>query len=172
MPNGRIRWMDTSRAREAAGVRAVVTGEDVAGMRIGRMIYDMPVLAEGVVRFAGEKVAAVAAESEEAAEEALRLIEVQYEELEPLLDPQESLKPSAPLLHPDVMTYRGLPSKLEAPSNAFVQLSWKKGNVEEGFRQSDIIVENTFATQPVHQGYIEIGLWRGGIVGAVEMLCA
>jgi len=155
IPYGRIRRIDTSRAREVAGVRAVVTGEDVAGMRIGRMIYDMPILAESVVRFAGEKVAAVAAESEEAAEEALHMIEVEYEELEPLLDSRESLKPSAPLLHPEVMTYKGLPGKLEAPSNAFVQLCWKKGDVEEGFRQSDIIVENTFATQPVHQGYIE-----------------
>ena len=155
IPYGRIRRIDTSRAREAAGVRAVVTGEDVAGMRIGRRIYDMPILAESMVMFAGEKVAAVAAESEAAAEEALHLIEVEYEELEPLLDSRESLKPSAPLLHPDVMTYKGLPGKLEAPSNAFVQLCWKKGDVEEGFRQSDVIVENTFTTQSVHQAYIE-----------------
>ena len=73
------------------GVRAVVTGEDVKGRLIGRKIYDMPILADGVVRFIGEKVAAVAAESEEIAEAALELIDVEYEELEPLLDPVEAI---------------------------------------------------------------------------------
>ena len=76
-----------SRALELPGVHAVATGEDVHGLLIGRKIYDMPILADGVVRFIGEKVAAVAAESEAIAEEALELIDVEYEELEPLLDP-------------------------------------------------------------------------------------
>ena len=73
-------------------MKAVITGQDVAGLRIGRCIYDTPVLADGVVRFIGEKVAAVAAETRLAAEQALELIEVEYEELEPLLDPVEAVK--------------------------------------------------------------------------------
>jgi CO/xanthine dehydrogenase Mo-binding subunit len=137
------------------GVKAVLTGPDVAGIRIGRQIYDMPVLADGVVRFVGEKVAAVAAETEEIAEKALDEIDVEYEEFSPLLDPVAAMAPSAPLLHPEVLNYKGLPGKLAAPSNAFVQLSWKKGNIDEGFRRSDFVIENTFQTQVVHQAYIE-----------------
>src|SRR5262245_7262821 len=155
IPYGRIKRIDISKALAMPQVKAVVTGQDVAGVLIGRQIYDMPVLADGVVRFIGEKVAAVAADSEEIAEEALERIEVEYEELAPLLDPVEALAPAATLLHPQVVDYKGLPGKLSAPSNAFVQLSWKKGDVAAGFRDADLIVENTFQTQVVHQAYIE-----------------
>ena len=99
------------------GVKAVITGQDVTGLRIGRCIYDTPVLADGVVRFIGEKVAAVAAETTVAAEQALELIDVEYEELEPLLDPVEAAKPDAPVLHPDLLSYKGLPVPLESVSN-------------------------------------------------------
>ena len=136
-------------------MKAVITGEDVAGLKIGRRFYDMPILADGVVRFIGEKVAAVAAESELIAEQALTLIEVEYEELEPVLDPVKAMEPSAPILHPDVMHYKGLPEKLQAPSNDFIYKIWKKGDISIGFKQADLIVENTFTTKQVHQAYIE-----------------
>ena len=152
---GRIKRINADRAMRLPGMKFVVTGQDVSGIKIGRQIYDMPVLADGAVRFAGEKVAAVAAESEEIAEQALDRIEVEYEELSPVLEPMEALVPSATLLHPQVMGYKGLPGKLSAPSNAFVQLSWKKGDVEQGFRRADVIIENTFQTQVAHQAYIE-----------------
>jgi CO/xanthine dehydrogenase Mo-binding subunit len=155
IPYGRIKRIDASGALSLPGVAAVITGRDVWGLRIGRRIYDMPILAEDVVRFAGEKVAAVAAETEEIAEEALGRIEVEYEELEPVLDPLKAMEPSAPLLHPDVANYKGLPVKLEAPSNVFIAIAWKKGDVEAGFRQADVIVESTFTTPKVHQAYIE-----------------
>ena len=99
---GRIKKIDVSRARALPGVRAIVTGEDVKGLLIGRKIYDMPILADGVVRFIGEKVAAVAAESEAVAEEAVELIDVEYEEMAALLDPLEAIQPAATLLHPNV----------------------------------------------------------------------
>jgi CO/xanthine dehydrogenase Mo-binding subunit len=127
----------------------------VTGLRIGRCIYDTPIVADGVVRFIGEKVAAVAAESRLAAEQAIDLIEVEYEELEPLLDPVEAAKPDAPVLHPDLLSYRGLPVPVENLSNVFAYLKWGKGNVEEGFKHADIIVENTFTTQVTHQSYLE-----------------
>src|SRR5262245_8431785 len=152
---GRIRKIDTSLAEALPGVNAVATGQDVKGRLIGRKIYDMPILAEDIVRFVGEKVAAVAAESEEIAEAALELIDVEYEELEPLLDPLEAAQPDAPLLHPHVRKYRGLLHPIGTPSNVFVDLTWQKGDVEAGFRDSDIIVETTFTTQAVHQAYIE-----------------
>ncbi|MBI4526555.1 MAG: xanthine dehydrogenase family protein molybdopterin-binding subunit [Deltaproteobacteria bacterium] len=155
VPYARIKRVDISQALKVPGVKTVITGKDVAGMRIGRRIYDMPLLADDIVRFIGEKVAAVAAESEEAAEQAVDRIEVEYEELEPLLDPLTALQPSAPLLHPAVTSYRGLPEKIATPSNLFIHMTWGKGDLEEGFRQSDVVVQNRFETQVVHQAYLE-----------------
>src|SRR2546422_5833038 len=153
--HGKIKRIDITEAQRLPEVEAVLTGQDIAGVRIGKKIVDIPLLADGVVRYIGEKVAAVAAETEEAAERAVDLIDVEYEELEALLDPLEALKPSAPLLHPDLLSYRGLPNKLEAPSNAYIQMSWGKGDIQAGFQQADVIVENIFHTQLVHQAYIE-----------------
>jgi carbon-monoxide dehydrogenase large subunit len=152
---GRIKRIDTAKAMQVPGVKTVITGEDVTGLRIGRCIYDTPVLADGVVRFIGEKVAAVAAETEEAAEQALDLIEVEYEELEPLLDPVEAAKPDAPVLHPDLLSYKGLPVPIEKLSNVFAYLKWGKGDIEAGFRAADLVLENTFTTQVTHQSYLE-----------------
>ncbi|NIO08964.1 MAG: molybdopterin-dependent oxidoreductase [Deltaproteobacteria bacterium] len=155
IPYGRIKRIDASRAAQVPGVKSVITGQDVAGLLIGRQIYDTPILANDVVRFVGDKVAAVAAETEEAADQALELIDVEYEELEPVLDSLEALKPTAPLIHPDVLSYKGLPSPLESASNLFGYFCWGNGDVDAGFQQADEIVENTFQTQVVHQSYIE-----------------
>jgi len=155
LAHGRIKRIDSAKAAALPGVKAVLTGADLAGAKIGKKIVDMPLLAEHVVRFAGEKVAAVAAVSEAIAEAALDLIDVEYEELPVLTDVLEAMQPSAPLVHPDVAQYKGLLHKIETPSNVFVHLTWKKGVVAEGFRQSDVIVENTFTVPAVHQAYIE-----------------
>jgi CO/xanthine dehydrogenase Mo-binding subunit len=153
--SGRIKRIDTSKALALSGVRAVVTGEDCTGLKIGRRLYDMPILADGEVRFIGEKVAAVAADTELIAEEALNLIEVEYEETEPILDPEEAMKPSAKLIHPDVVNYKGLPKPLKESTNDFIYITWGRGDIETGFRQADVIVENTFTTPVVHHSYIE-----------------
>ena len=152
---GRIKSIDASKARQAPGVKAVLTGPDVTGRRIGRCIYDTPVVADGIVRFIGEKVAAIAAETEEVAEQALDLIEVDYEEMEPLIEPLEAIKPDAPVLHPDLLSYKGLPVPVEKLGNVFAYLKWGKGDIEAGFREADLIVENTFTTQVTHQSYLE-----------------
>jgi len=153
--SGRIKAIDTSKAAALPGVHAVITGEDCTGLKIGRRLYDMPILADGEVRFIGEKVAAVAADTELIAEEAVNLIEVEYEETEPILDPVETMKPSARLIHPDVMNYKGLPKPLKEPSNDFIYMTWGRGDIETGFRQADIVVENSFTTPVVHHSYIE-----------------
>jgi len=153
--SGKIKRIDASKALGLRGVHAVVTGEDCTGLKIGRRLYDMPILADGEVRFIGEKVAAVAADTELIAEEAVSLIDVEYEETEPILDPVETMKPGARLIHPDVANYKGLPKPLKEPSNDFIYITWGRGDIESGFRQADIIVENTFTTSPVHQSYIE-----------------
>ena len=152
---GRIKKIDVADALSVSGVKAIITGKDVAGLSIGRRIYDMPILAQDVVRYVGEKVAAVAAESEDAAEQAIDRIQVDYEEMNPIFDPLSALQTTAPLLHPAVMSYRGLPAKLESASNLFIRMAWGKGDIDAGFRHSDIIIENSFETQVVHQAYLE-----------------
>ncbi len=153
--HGRVKRIDVSKAAAVAGVHTILTGHDLVGVKIGKKIVDMPLLANGVVRYVGEKVAAVAAETEAAAEQAVALIDVEYEELPVVVDALDALDSSAPLLHPEVCGYKGLPQNLDAPSNSFVNLVWKKGDVHEGFRQSDVVVENTFRVAAVHQAYIE-----------------
>ena len=153
--SGKIKRIDASKALGLRGVHAVVTGEDCTGLKIGRRLYDMPILADGEVRFIGEKVAAVAADTELIAEEAVSLIDVEYEETEPILDPVETMKPGARLIHPDVVNYKGLPRPLKEPTNDFIYITWGRGDIEAGFRQADIIVENNFTTSSMHQSYIE-----------------
>ncbi len=155
LPHARIKRIDVSKARQLPGVRAVLTGEDIADAKIGKKIIDMPILAQDVVRFIGEKVAAVAAESEEIASQAVDLMEVEYEEMAAVLDPLDAMQPGAPLLHPEVTRYKGLPHPLKKPSNVMVHLTWKKGDIAAGFKQADTVVENTFHTSRVHQAYIE-----------------
>src|SRR5436309_704992 len=155
IPHGRIKRIDVTKALSVPGVKVVMIGQDVAGARIGKRIIDMPILADGVVRYIGEKVAAVAAETEAAAERAVDQIEVEYEELPAVTNSLAALEPDARLLHPNVAEYKGLLHRIETPSNVFVHLTWNKGDVEEGFRQSDVVVENTFHVPAVHQAYIE-----------------
>ena len=159
LPHARILRIDASRARALPGVHAVVTGADVSRVLFGRKIRDLPVIAIDVVRFVGEQVAAVAAEDEETAERALRLIDVDYEELPTVFDAAEAMQPDAVLLHPNVHEYGGLPHPLEGPSNVFVTNRWGKGDVEAGFEAADVIVENTFTTQLMHQAYMEPNSW-------------
>src|SRR6266571_1000663 len=99
LPHARIVSVDVARARALPGVHAVLTGDDVRDYLVGRAMRDMPILAQGKVRFVGEKVAAVAADEPDAADEALNLIEVEYEELPAVFDPLEAIEPGAPLVH-------------------------------------------------------------------------
>src|SRR5437588_4424536 len=100
----RIKRIDASKARALPGVLGVITGKDIDNVLTGRALYDHRILAEDMVRFVGEKVAAVAAEEKDIAEAACDLIEVEYEVLEPLLDPLQAMSESAPVLHPDYHT--------------------------------------------------------------------
>lgn len=155
IPHGRIKQIDVTQAAKMPGVKAIITGADLAGAKIGKKVIDMPLLADGVVRYIGEKLAAVAAVDEGSAEEAIARIAVEFDELEAVTDPVEAAQASAPLIHPDVMTYKGLLHEMERPSNVFVALNWQRGQVDAAFAQADVIVENTFTTPMVHQGYIE-----------------
>ncbi len=153
--HARITRIDTSRAKALPGVHAVLTGEDVRGLLYGQVLKDVPVLTYDRVRFIGERVAAVAAVDKDTAQQATDLIEVEYEELPAVFDPEEALKEDAPLLHPDVNSYKGLIKPLEKPSNAYDREVWGRGDVAQGFAEADMVVENTFTTPRVHQSYLE-----------------
>src|SRR5205823_13935852 len=100
--------IDTTAARALPGVHAVLTGADIGPRRFGRRLLDWPILAYERVRFIGERVAAVAAETPGIAEEALRLIQVEYDDLPAVFDPLQALSAGAPVLHPDAADYRFL----------------------------------------------------------------
>ncbi|HZU07472.1 MAG TPA: xanthine dehydrogenase family protein molybdopterin-binding subunit [Chloroflexota bacterium] len=155
LPHARIVRIDTARAAALPGVHAVITAADLPNRLWGRWLKDMPVLARDRVRFVGEKVAAVAAEDPDIAEEALNRIEVEYEELPAVFDPLEAVKETAPLLHPELHTYQGLPQPVAQVPNCHSHQVWTKGDIAEGFRQAARIFEHVFTTPTVHHGYIE-----------------
>jgi CO/xanthine dehydrogenase Mo-binding subunit len=151
----RILSVDASAARRVPGVQAVLTGVDLPDMLVGRFLRDMPILARDVVRFVGQKVAAVAADDVDAAEEALQRIEVEYEELTPVLDPLEAMRPDAPVLHPQFMSYIGRVDKPQEHHNVTAHSTWQRGDLEAAFAAADHVFEHTFRTQHQHQAYIE-----------------
>jgi CO/xanthine dehydrogenase Mo-binding subunit len=157
--HARIKRIDASKARAFPGVHAVITGDDVPRVLSGRRIRDLPIIAQDVVRFVGEQVAAVAADDEETAERALELIEVDYERLPAVLDPLEAMAAGAPLVHPDIHNYGGLPKPLDGPTNHFVANEWGKGDLDVGFAEAHVIVENVFTTSMMHQAYMEPNAW-------------
>ena len=154
-PQARIISIDTSKACAFPGVHTVLTAADLPDRPVGRLLRDCPVLARDRVRFVGEKVVAVAADTAEAAEEALLLIDVEYEEIEAVFDSSEAMEDSAPSLHPNKADYIGLPKPASEINNVLAENHWSKGDVDQGFSESDLIFEHTFNAQLMHQAYIE-----------------
>jgi xanthine dehydrogenase molybdenum-binding subunit len=155
-----IKRLDTRKALGLDGVMAIITADDVPGYKKQNtlLMEQIPHLAQGKVVYKEQPVAAVAATTLQIAEKALELIKVEYEELPPIFDPLESMKPSAPLIHPDLYTndiVNPLPAAGEKPSNIAYQLIVNKGDIEAGFKKADYVLENTYTTGVVHQGYIE-----------------
>ena len=155
VPHAIITHIDTSKAAALLGVHAVVTGDDVAGVRYGRRYRDLNVLSDGRIRFIGDRIAAVAAETKEIAEAAIDLIEVDYDELPGVFDPFEAIEANATLVHPDVNSYEGIPELLDPVSNAFIDDVHGRGDVDAGFAKADKIVENIYTVSRQHQGYME-----------------
>lgn len=155
LPHARIVSIDVSRALEAPGVHAVITAADLSRKKLGRSISDYEVFASDRVRYMGEPVAAVAADSPEAADAAVQLVEVEYEELPVVTDPLAAMAADAPLLHPDVRSYQGFPDVPDHLRNVCSYVATERGDLQAGFAQADVVVENTYRTQLMHQGYIE-----------------
>lgn len=158
-PHARIVSVDTDRARALPGVRAILTGSDVRGQRLGRRLQDWPVLCWDRVLFIGDRVAAVAADTREIAEEAVRLIEVEYEELPPLIEMHDALRPNAPALHPDAAAYRFLEGRGDRPAvphpNHQGHVVESHGDVAAAFARAARIFEHEFETPRIHQAALE-----------------
>lgn len=163
--HARILSIDTGAARALPGVKAVMTGADLAMhyedkvANIGEGSVSLPhlvtnVLASDKVLYEGHAVAAVAATSAHVAEEALDLIQVEYEVLAPVLDVRPAMEDGAPLLH-ETMKVKSLGQSTDKPGNIANHFQHTLGDIDRGFAEADIVVEREFSTQTVHQGYIE-----------------
>ncbi len=142
IPHGRIVSIDTSQAESLPGVKLVITAKDTPLIRYGTTHEDWYILAPDKVRFVGEEIAAVAAVDLETAEEALDLIKVEYEELPPVYDPEEAMLPGAPMIN-------------EVPNNIASVFEVERGNVEDAFENSDLVLEEKYYTSQVYQAYME-----------------
>ena len=143
-PHARVVAIDTEEARKSLGVRVVVTGKEVP-YTFGGTIKDQPFLAYDRVRFVGEPVAAVAAETELQAQDALQKIRVTYEELPAVFDPREALLTGAPILHPGLGDYvRSGQYEVVPGTNICMTRRYSLGDVEEGFREADELFEDEF----------------------------
>jgi CO/xanthine dehydrogenase Mo-binding subunit len=171
--HARIAHVDTSLAGKVPGVRAVLVGADMRGKRLGRRLMDWPVLAWDRVRFVGDRVAAVAAETREAAEEAVAGIAVEYEELPAVFDPQAALAADATVLHPDAAEYLYREGTRPAVPHPNVQgyARHEHGEVDAGFARAAHVLEHEFDTARVHHGYLEprsaLAWWEGDNVHLV-----
>jgi CO/xanthine dehydrogenase Mo-binding subunit len=164
-PHARILSIDAAQARHLPGVHAVLTSADLPEARLGRFLLDIPVLARDRVRFIGEKVVAVAAESPDIAEEALTLIDVQYEELPAVVDPLAAMRDDAPQVHehPDSYTHPPIPeaflhggdARFFPSLNVVSHVVYRHGDLTAGFTQANRLFAHAFAIPSVHQGYIE-----------------
>ncbi|HTC09110.1 MAG TPA: xanthine dehydrogenase family protein molybdopterin-binding subunit [Acetobacteraceae bacterium] len=162
--HAKIVKIDASKALALPGVKAVVTGADFPDIPAEEaFIGEGPVnfrdqaynvIARGKALYEGHAVAAVAATTEAIADAAVALIDVTYEVLPFCIDVADAMKPDAPILHDDLFT-AGVDPKPSKPSNISKRVAFKKGDIDAGFKDAEIIVEGRYTTQPVHQAYIE-----------------
>jgi CO/xanthine dehydrogenase Mo-binding subunit len=170
-PHARVKSIDTTEAESADGVVAVYTAADVPVNEYGLQIPDQPVLCgpgssvEGadIVRFVGDQVAVVVAESEATAKAALGLIRIEYEDLPLLIDPLVAMRPDAPLLHPE----RG-------DTNVCVHYKIRKGDVDRAFEKADVVVEGEYRAPSQEHAYLqpEAGLSYVDEAGRITVACA
>lgn len=147
--HAKILAIDLSRARKVKGIKAVISADDLPDVKMGTGTLDKPLLARGVVRHVGEAVVAIAGVSERACDEAAKAIRISYEPMPAIFDAEEAIaERQKVIVHPELSTYvkaAKWPPDLGRPN---ISSCWglKRGDVEKGFAQSDVVVENTFRT--------------------------
>ncbi|HEY1795266.1 MAG TPA: molybdopterin cofactor-binding domain-containing protein, partial [Stellaceae bacterium] len=162
--HARIKSINYDKALKLPGVKAVITAADFPNIAseeafVGEGPMNFRDLSRNCIAadkalYDGHAVAAVAATSASIAEEALDLIDVEYEVLPHVIDVEDAMADGAPVLHDDLFT-QGVDPKPTKPSNVAKKIGFNKGNIEEGFKQAEVVIERRYTTQPVHQGYIE-----------------
>ena len=169
-PHARVLRVDTSKAEVAPGVVAVYTAKDVPVNEYGLQWQDQPVLCgpgsakpgADVVRFVGDQVAVVVADTEAEAASAVKMIEVEYADLPVVIDAEEAMKPGAPRIHEHI-----------GDSNICVHYKIRRGNVAEAFKYSDVIVEGEYRTPVQEHAYLqpEAGLAYIDEAGLITIVC-
>jgi len=145
-PHARVLKVDVSQAEALPGVVAILTSKDVPVNEYGINIIDQPVLVgEGEkVRWLGDRIAIVIAESEKIAQKACQLVRVEYEPLPVVTDPREAMKPDAPLIHEE-----------RSDTNILKHIKIRKGDIEKGFAEADVIIEGYYVTPHVEHAYMQ-----------------
>ena len=152
--HARIVRLDTSKAASHPGVRCVITGTDFPDFRFGSgALRDRYVMPREVVNFIGEPIAAVAADDEAAAQEAIELIEVEYEDLPAVVNPLSAIGSGAATVHPELENYEGYGFTLG--HNVSTLLDADRGDVDQAFRDADVVVEDVYRSQGINQGFLE-----------------
>ena len=152
--HARIVRLDTSKAEAHPGVRCVITGTDFPDIRFGSgALRDRYVMPREVVNFMGEPIAAVAADDEAAAQEAVELIEVEYEDLPAVVNPLSAMGSGAATVHPELEQYEGYGFTLG--HNVSTLLDADRGDVEQAFADADVVVEDVYRSQGINQGFLE-----------------
>ncbi len=173
-PHAVIRGIDTSAAEKLPGVKAVVTRDDFPDRPQGTASGDMTrnAMAREKALYDGHPVAAVAATSVSIAKKALKLIKVDYEILPHVIDPVDAMGDEAPILH-DYLRTKGVEGAEQKQTNVVERLELSMGDAEAGFKQADVVIERTFDTKPMHQGYIEPQSCTASVdeIGNVELWC-
>lgn len=156
--HAKILAIDLSRARKVKGVKAVISADDLPDVRMGTGILDKPLLARKVVRHVGEPVVAIAGVSERACEAAAKLVKIAYRPMPAIFDAEEAIAEHQKIVvHPELSSYvktAKWPPDLGRPN---ISSCWglKRGDVEKGFAQSDVVIENTFRTAAVQHVPLE-----------------
>ena len=152
--HAKIVGIDTSEAKAVPGVHAVVTSADAPDVRYGRTYIDRYMLAKHKVRYMGDPVAAVAADSPAIVKQALKKIKVVYEPLPVVLDPEETMKAGAPTLHEDMPLPKNLPANVEV-KNVCSYTGVHAGDPDKAMAEADVVVEEVYETKMIHPQYLE-----------------
>ena len=152
--HAKIVSIDTTTAAALPGVRAVITGTDFPDVRFGSgALRDRYIMPRDTVNFIGEPIAAVAADDEATAQEALELIEVVYEDLPAIVNPIDSMQSDASTVHPDLESYDGYGFTIG--HNVSTLLDADRGDVDQAFTDADVVIEDVYRSQGINQGFLE-----------------